>query len=117
MVCSQGPYTHDAIVGDSQKENVLLLEAKAGWNNDDDDHVEQEDDLGVTAKIDDAQGKRTRSEDQAGKVGGQNLDNLQLCLSLFNYCNCLMCGLFGYLLELLFSGLDLYDSCWWRLFP
>ena len=84
MVCSHGPDTHDAIVGESQKENVLLLEAKGGWNNDYDDHVEQEDDLGVAAKIDDAQGKRTRSEDQAGKVGGQNLDNLQLFLSLFN---------------------------------
>ena len=96
MVCSQGPYTHDAIVGDSQKENVLLLEAKACWNNHDDDHVEQEDDLGVTAKIDDAQGKRTRSEDQAGKVGGQDLDNLQSFLSLFNHC--LMSGLVGNLL-------------------
>ena len=46
----------------------------------------------MAAEIDDAQGKRTRSEDQAGKVGGQNLDNLQL----FNHC--LMSGLVGNLL-------------------
>ena len=50
----------------------------------------------MTAKIDDAQGKRTRSEDQAGKVGGQDLDNLQSFLSLFNHC--LMSGLVGNLL-------------------
>ena len=63
--------------------------------------------MGVAAKIDDAQGKRTRSEDQAGKVGGQNLDNLQLFLSLFNHC--LMSGLVGNL-QTEFSGLDLFDS-------
>ena len=50
----------------------------------------------MAAEIDDAQGKRTRSEDQAGKVGGQNLNNLQLFLSLFNHC--LMSGLDGNLL-------------------
>ena len=61
----------------------------------------------MTAEIDDAQGKRTRSEDQAGKVGGQDLDNLQSFLSLFNHC--LMSGLVG---KLLIANYLLLTNCY-----
>ena len=78
-LCLEWANAHDAVVGAGQEEDVLLLKAKLEGDDNDDGDVDEEDDEGlVGSKVDDAKSQRAGSEDQAGQIGGQNLDRVVL---------------------------------------
>ena len=54
-LCLERADAHDAVVGASQEEDVLLLKPKLERDDDDDGDVDEEDDEGVVgSKVDDA---------------------------------------------------------------
>ena len=95
-LCLEWANAHDAVVGAGQEEDVLLLKAKLEGDDNDDGDVDEEDDEGlVGSKVDDAKCQRAGSEDQAGQIGGQNLDRVVLAhvpSNLYSRCNFLPPG-------------------------
>ena len=76
----EGPDAHDAVVGAGQEEDVLLLEAKAGSHDDEDDNIDSKEEADEGAEVGGDEGEGAGPEEEARRVDREDLQKLQLRL-------------------------------------